>query len=86
LYLSLETSLFWDECCLIRLAVVHRGRALPVVWRVLKHRSALVAFCEYREMLHQTANRLPQRVKVVVFADRGFIHTEAMTTITTQLG
>ncbi|MBD2234276.1 hypothetical protein [Phormidium tenue] len=29
LCLSLDTSLFWDEYCLIRLAVVYRGRALP---------------------------------------------------------
>jgi hypothetical protein len=86
LYLSLDTSLFWDEYCLIRLAVVHRGRALPVVWRVLKHRSTSVAFSEYREMLHQAAHRLPHGVKVVVLADRGFIHTEAMTAMTTQLG
>lgn len=28
IYLSLDTSLFWDEYCLVRLAVVHRGRAL----------------------------------------------------------
>ena len=37
-------------------------------------------------MLHQAANRLPQGVKVILLADRGFIHTEAMTAITTQLG
>jgi len=85
-YLSLDTSLFWDEYCLIRLAVVHRGRALPVVWRVLKHRSASVAFSQYQEMLHQADNRLPQGVKVILLADRGFIHTDAMTAITTQLG
>ncbi|NEP28773.1 hypothetical protein [Moorena sp. SIO3I6] len=30
IYLSHYTSLFWDEYCLIRLAVVYRGRALPV--------------------------------------------------------
>ncbi|NET39428.1 MAG: transposase, partial [Cyanothece sp. SIO1E1] len=40
IYLSLDTSLFWDEYCLVRLVVVHRGRALPVVWRVMEHRSA----------------------------------------------
>ncbi|WLT40368.1 hypothetical protein NON20_24090 (plasmid) [Synechocystis sp. B12] len=72
LYLSLDTSLFWDEYCLVRLAVVYRGRALPVVWRVLKHRSASIAFCQYWEMLYQAANRLPQGVKVVLLADRGF--------------
>jgi len=57
LYLSLDASLFWDEYCLIRLAVVHRGRTLPVVWRVLKHRSTSVAFSEYREMLYQAAHQ-----------------------------
>lgn len=86
LYLSLDTSLFWDEYCLIRLAVVDRGRALPVVWRVLKHRSASVTFDGYRERLHQAAHRLPQGVKVVVLADRVFIHTDAMTAITAELG
>jgi len=27
IYLSLDTSMFWDEYCLVRLVVVHRGRA-----------------------------------------------------------
>ncbi|MEL6131311.1 MAG: transposase, partial [Cyanobacteria bacterium J06628_4] len=60
IYLSLDTSLFWDEYCLVRLVVVHRGRALPVVWRVMEHRSASVAFTDYREMLQQALNRLPK--------------------------
>ena len=30
--------------CLIRLSVIHRGRALPVVWRVITHESASVSF------------------------------------------
>jgi len=86
LYLSLDTSLFWDEYCLVRLAVVHRGRALPIVWRVMEHRSASVAFIDYREMLYQAVGRLPEGVKVVLLADRGFIHTELMQAATTQLG
>jgi len=86
LYLSLDTSLFWDEYCLVRLAVVHRGRALPVVWRVMEHRSASVSFIDYRELLYQAVGRLPQGVKVVLLADRGFIHTELMQAATTQLG
>jgi hypothetical protein len=71
---------------LVRLAVVYRGRTLPLVWRVLKHRSASIAFRQYREMLYQAANRLPQGVKIVLLADRGFIHTDAMTAVTTRLG
>ena len=86
LYLSLDTSLFWDEYCLVRLAVVHRGRALPVVWRVLKRRSASVSFMDYRETLHQAVDRLPQGVKVVLLADRGFVHTDCMRAMSTQLG
>ena len=86
IYVSLDTSLFWDEYCLIRLAVVHRGRALPVVWRVLKHKSASVSFDEYREMLHQAVKRLPKDVKVVLLADRGFVHRKLMQALTTQWG
>ena len=86
LYLSLDTSLYWEEYCLVRLSVVYRGRALPIIWRVLKHDSASVAFESYREMLCQGAQRLPAGVKVVLLADRGFVHLKAMKLITTTLG
>ena len=85
LYLSLDTTVYWDEYCLIRLAVVHRGRALPLAWRVLEHPSATVAFGEYHEMLVHAARYLPTEVKVILLADRGFIHTDAMSAVR-QLG
>jgi len=78
---SLDTTQFWDDYCLIRLAVVHRGRALPLAWRVLKHSSATIAFDEYQEMLVHTARYLPLGVKIILLADRGFIHTAAMDTV-----
>lgn len=81
MYVSLDTTQFWDEYCLIRLAVVHRGRALPLAWRVLEHASATVAFGEYHEMLIQSARYLPPGVKVILLADRGFVHTEAMSAL-----
>lgn len=81
LYLSLDTTVYWDEYCLIRLAVIHRGRALPLAWRVLKHASATVAFSEYHEMLVHAAGWLPKGVKVILLADRGFIHTDAMSDV-----
>ena len=80
-YVSLDTTQFWDEYCLIRLAVVHRGRALPLAWRVLEHSSATVAFSEYQEMLTHSARYLPQGVNVILLADRGFVHTEAMSAV-----
>ena len=78
LYLSLDTSLFWDEYCLVRVAVVYRGRALPLAWRVLHHKSASVSFDAYRGMLHQAAACLPSGVKVILLADRGFVQSELM--------
>ncbi|MGI8934893.1 MAG: hypothetical protein ACR2FS_12550 [Phormidesmis sp.] len=85
LYLSLDTSLFWEEYCLIRLAVVHRERAGPLAWRVLKHKSASISFETYQELLKQSAQYLPSGVKVILLADRGFVHTRAMSAMK-QLG
>jgi len=86
LYLALDTSLFWDEYCLVRLCVVYRGRALPVVWRVFKHKSASLSFADYQEMLQQAARRLPAGKRVILLADRGFVHTGLMKRLTQQLG
>lgn len=57
IFLALDTSLFWDEYCLVRLCVVYRGRAWPVVWRLLEHRSASVCFQDYQQMIQQAARR-----------------------------
>ena len=85
IFLALDTSMFWDEYGLVRLCVIHRGRALPVVWRVMKHNSASVSFRDYQEMIQQVKTRLPEAIKVVLVADRGFVHTELMAMLTTQL-
>lgn len=86
LSLALDTSLFWDEYCLVRLCVVYRGRALPVIWRVMEHRSASVAFEDYRQLLQQAAKRLPTGKRIILLADRGFVHCDLMLMLTTQLG
>ena len=78
LYLCLDTSLFWEEYCLIRLAVVYRGRSIPLAWRVLEHTSASVSFDAYQELISQSAQYLPSKAKVILLADRGFVHTRAM--------
>ncbi len=66
--------------------MIHRGRALPVVWRIMKHESASISFADYQEMIKQAQTRLPKSVKVVLLADRGFVHTELMKMLTVQLG
>ncbi len=42
IFLALDTSLFGNEYCLVRLSVIHRGRALPLVWRVMEHESSRI--------------------------------------------
>jgi hypothetical protein len=38
LYLALDTSTLWDKYCIIRITVIYRGRAIPIVWKVLEPR------------------------------------------------
>jgi hypothetical protein len=73
LYLALDTSVLWDQFCLIQVAVLFRGRAVPLIWRVVKHGSATVGLQHYQMLLTQAARRLPCGVKVVLLADRGFV-------------
>ena len=42
----------------IRISVVFRGRAVPVVWKVLKHKSSAVAYEVYKELLDNAAKLL----------------------------
>jgi hypothetical protein len=64
-YLALDTTVLWDRYCMIHLSVVCCGRAVPLLWRVLEHKSATVAFGEYRGMLRHHPD-------VMLLADRGF--------------
>jgi hypothetical protein len=78
LYVALDTSMLWNMYCLIRLSVIYRGRAVPLVWCVLQHGSAQVAFEAYRELLERAALVLPRGCTVVFLADRGFADTDLM--------
>src|SRR5262245_61239254 len=44
LYGALDTSILWNSSCMIRLSVIYRGRAVPLVWTVLEHGSAQVSY------------------------------------------
>ncbi|MCP4288021.1 MAG: hypothetical protein GY792_26885, partial [Gammaproteobacteria bacterium] len=78
LYVALDTSMLWNTYCLIRLSVIYRGRAIPLVWDVIEHPSSAVSLDHYKELL-QTAHRLlAPRFEVVFLADRGFVDTDLM--------
>lgn len=70
----------------MRLCGVHRGRSLPLTWCVLHHPSASVAFSAYEWSTTRAASCLPTGVTVVLLADRGFVQTELMRTLTCRLG
>jgi hypothetical protein len=50
----------WGQYCLIRISVVYRGRAVPLVWQVLEHRSSSVAYEAYQGLLDKAAELLPR--------------------------
>jgi hypothetical protein len=78
LYLALDTSMLWNQYCVIRLSLVYRGRAVPLVWEVVEHGSSSVAHAAYEALLDAVPPLLPSGVKVVFLADRGFADTELM--------
>ena len=75
LYLALDTTMLWNRYCIVRIAILYRGRAVPLVWQVLEHGSSSVAYEEYAALLGAIPPLLPLGVKVVFLADRGFADT-----------
>lgn len=81
-----DTTMLWDEYCLIRLSIQYRGRAIPLVWRVIRHRSSSVEFAAYQSMLKRAARLIPAEIRVRFLADRGFADTELMGYLRDELG
>lgn len=63
---------------MIHLSVVCCGRAVPLLWRVLEHGSAAVAFKEYQPLLRKARWLLRQHPDKMLYADRGFANHEVM--------
>ena len=82
LYVALDTSLLWETYCLVRISLVYRGRAIPMVWAVLEHPSSSVAYDVYQGVLDKVAELLPFQCRVVFTADRGFADTHLMAHLT----
>ena len=79
LYVALDTSMLWDTYCIVRLSLIYRGRAIPVVWKVLQHGSSSVSLQDYQELLDRAAQLLfPFFCNVIFLADRGSADTALM--------
>jgi hypothetical protein len=85
LYIALDTSMLWNSYCQIRLCIIYRGRAIPLVWKTIKHGSSSVKLSAYNDLLSRAKTRLPKGTKIVFLADRGFIDTQLMTFISETL-
>ncbi|GAB4440352.1 MAG: IS4 family transposase [Cyanobacteria bacterium J069] len=72
--LTLDTSVLWDEYCLIEVCLIWGGRSIPLGQAVLEHGSASVGFEDYRPVLEATLRLLPAGCRVMLLADRGFEH------------
>lgn len=72
--LTLDTSVLWNQYCLIEVCLVWGGRSVVLAQQVLEHGSATVGFEDYRVVLEMVQQRLHQGVQVTLLADRGFEH------------
>ena len=70
--------MWWNTACLIRLSVLYRGRAVPLVWCVRHHGRAQVACEVYHERLDRAARLVPRRCTGRFLADRGCAATALM--------
>jgi hypothetical protein len=78
LYVALDTSMLWNTYCMVRWSVIYRGRAVPLVWCVIDHHSAAVAYEVYKGLLDKAATLVPFACTVVFLGDRGFADTALM--------
>ena len=72
LVLALDTSQLWERFVIVRLSLIYRGRAIPLIWQVLESNSASVGFETYAPLLKTVTTWLPTGVPVLFLADRAF--------------
>ena len=85
IYLALDTTMLWDRFCHIRISVIYRGRAIPLVWKTMEHASSTVTLDAYLDLLDFAAKLLPVGTDVVFLADRGFADTRLMQYLSQEL-
>jgi hypothetical protein len=76
-YVALDTTLLWNTYCVVYVALIYRGRMIPLAWKVMEHDSASIAFRDYQSVLVFLRRQLPGK-QVYLLADRGFVHRELM--------
>ena len=80
LVLALDTSVLFEQFCLIRVAVLFRGRSVPLYSTVIEHASAQVSTARLLPVLAHVKGMLDflEIGDVRLLADRGFCDVELM--------
>lgn len=84
LYLALDTTVLWNRYCMIHLSVICGGRAIPLMWKVMEHKSSTVAFKEYKLMLRLSHRLLSKHSDIMLLADRGFANHQLINWLKTS--
>jgi len=84
LHLVLDTTTLAGRLVLIRLSLVYRGRAVPLVWQVYERKSVSLPFKAYQSILAHARTLLPDACEMVLLGDRGFRTTQLMRWCTRQ--
>ncbi len=82
-YVALDTTAL-TPFVLIRASFIYRGRAIPLAWRAMRHRSTQVGFEAYHPVLNQVHAIMPAGQVITLLADRGFVHEQLLHYLHTQ--
>jgi hypothetical protein len=72
LHLALDTTMLWNRFCVVVVSVVAHGRAIPLLWRTLKHPSASVSASVSIALLEKADQLLIGFGAITLLADRAF--------------
>lgn len=72
IYLAMDTTMLWNQYCMIHISLICGGRAIPFLWKVIEHKSASVGFEVYQPLLRKASWLLRHHRDVMLLADRGF--------------
>jgi hypothetical protein len=78
LYLVLDTTTLAGKVVILRVSLVYRGRAIPLVGEVYERKSVSLPFAAYKAVLAHVGTLVPADARVVLLGDRGFRSTTLM--------
>jgi hypothetical protein len=73
IFLALDTSQLFDCFVLIRVALIYRGRSIPVAWSIVSGESSTLELEKYWYVLWCAETILFENKRCTLLADRGFV-------------